>query len=116
MGWKAAERESARRLGGQRVPITGRVRGSAPDHTTAGDLWSVEMKMRKAFPKWLLEALEQAIASQEQGAGRWPLVILHPKGRRYEDDLMILRRKDFEEIHTLLLSCFQDDTQDGTIG
>ena len=104
MGWKATERESARRLGGERVPVSGRQRGSAPDHTTEGDLWAVEVKMRSKFPGWLLDAMDQAVASKEKAAaGRWPMVALHLKGARYDDDLMILRRKDLEEIHRLLL-------------
>jgi hypothetical protein len=102
MNWKAAERESARRMGGQRVPVSGRQRGSAPDHTTESGLWAIEMKAWKNFPAWLLDAMDQAVKSHEQGAGLWPTVVLHPKGQRYDNDLIVIRRSDWEDIDDMI--------------
>jgi hypothetical protein len=59
--WKAAERAVARLLGGERIPINGRIKGSAPD--VAHDTLSLEVKSRKSSMAWFLEALEQATAS-----------------------------------------------------
>lgn len=60
--WKQCEREVARRLGGFRVGCTGE---AAPDVQTP---WcSVEVKTRKRLPKWLLEAMAQAVANAAPG-------------------------------------------------
>lgn len=109
MNWKAAELISARRMGGDRVPVSGRQRGYAPDHTTGSGLWAVEMKAWKSFPAWMLDAMDQAVKSMEQGAGRWPVAVLHPKGGRYDNDLIVLRRKDWEEIDSLLMKDRRQD-------
>ena len=58
--WKQTERKVAALLGGQRVPVSGRGRGDAPDidHT-----WlAVEVKDRASLPAWLLSeaVLERA--------------------------------------------------------
>lgn len=51
MNWKDAERKIAKLLGGERIPITGRARGSVPDVIT--DVFAVEVKTRKRIPEWL---------------------------------------------------------------
>ncbi len=93
--WKACERAIAAKLGGERVPVTGRARGDAPDVATT---WaSVEVKHRKRLPLWLTEALEQAAASA--GDDQLPLVILHQHGCRYDDSIVVMRLSDFVEWH-----------------
>lgn len=81
MAWKATERRLARLLGGKRIPINGR-RG--PD--IAHEVLSVEVKERASVPAWLETALEQAAS----GKGI-PLVVLHKKGWRSENDLVLMR-------------------------
>ncbi len=54
--WKHTERTLAARLGGQRVPVSGRARGDAPD--IAHPRLSLEVKHRKSLPAWLREAIE----------------------------------------------------------
>lgn len=95
--WKAVERAIAQRLGGQRVPITGRQRGSAPD--VAHEEFGIEVKHRKALPSWLLDAMDQAVACSGDGA-KLPVVVLHQAGQRHDNDLIVLRLKDFEEIES----------------
>lgn len=85
--WKQAEREVARRLGGQRVPVTGRGRGDAPDIEHAR--LSPEVKHRATLPGWLLDAMAQATAAAADG--RVPVAVLHPAGGRYDDCLCVLR-------------------------
>ena len=53
--WKQPERRIAGLLGGQRIPVSGRQRGTTPDieHATL----SIEVKSRKALRAWLLDAL-----------------------------------------------------------
>lgn len=89
--WKSAERKIASLLGGQRVPITGRQRGSAPD--IAHPTLSLEVKHRENFPAWLLEALDQAEQSMVSES-QIPLAILHQKGMKYEDCLAVMRLSD----------------------
>lgn len=89
--WKRAEREIAKRLGGKRVPITGRSRGDVPD--IAHPELSVEVKHRKALPGWLTDALAQAVASQKEH--KVPIVVLHEEGQPYDDCLVLLRLSDF---------------------
>lgn len=104
--WKATERFIAAALGGRRVPITGRQRGSAPD--VEHPVFAIECKRRSslyAFPKWLTTAFEQAEASAEEiqrngGGLRTPLVVIeHAHGAgRPRDHYVMLRLNDFCEL------------------
>ncbi len=89
--WKACERRIAEVLGGVRVPVTGRQRGTTPDieHKTL----SIEVKSRKSLPAWLLEALKQAQAATEDG--RLPVAVLHQDRKPYRDALVVVRLEDF---------------------
>ena len=93
MTWKRTERSIARRLGGERVPATGRARGSAPD--IAHTYFAIEVKHRKTLPRWLLEAVDQAVKSAR--SGQLPVAILHEAGARHDGDLVVMRLEDFEE-------------------
>ncbi len=88
--WKAAERRVAEILGGERVPVNGRIRGSAPD--IEHPVLSLEVKSRRSVPAWLLEALEQATASSRDG--RLPVAVLHAAGCQYADALCVIRLED----------------------
>lgn len=96
MSWKSRELGSAKRMGGKRIPITGRTRGSTPDHTTGSGLWAIEYKSRKKLPAWIYDAMDQAVKAAR--GDQYPLVILHQTNQRLDNDLMIVRRKDFERI------------------
>ncbi len=89
--WKACERAIAGILGGERVPVTGRQRGSAPD--VAHDWLSIECKHRKELPAWIHDAMSQAEASKR--GTQLPIVILHESGQKYADSLVVLRLSDF---------------------
>ena len=74
--WKACERRIAKYIGGERVPITGRARGSAPDIDHA---WlSIEVKYRKKLPDWMHDAMSQAKASAR--GNQMPVVIYCENG------------------------------------
>ena len=92
--WKQAEREVAARLGGRRVPVTGRGRGDAPD--VAHPTLSIEVKHRQDVPAWLLEAMAQAEAASRDG--RVPVAVLHEGGRPYDDALCVLRLADLARL------------------
>ena len=88
--WKRTERQIAAIIGGQRVPVTGRGRGDAPD--IAHPRLSLEVKHRRTLPGWLLDAMSQAEAASRDG--RIPVAVLHRHGGRYADDLCLLRLSD----------------------
>ncbi|MCL4533913.1 MAG: hypothetical protein M1370_01970 [Bacteroidetes bacterium] len=90
--WKATERAVAARLGGHRVPITGRQRGDVPD--VAHEWLSIEAKERKALPAWLKDAVRQAVAASTPAM--LPVVVLHELGARHKDDLVLMALDDFE--------------------
>jgi len=94
--WKAAETAIAKRLGGKRVPISGRARGDVPDIEPGVEFeWlSVEVKNREAVPLWLLDGMKQAHAAAKEG--QLPVVILHKVGTRYSDSILCLSMSDFE--------------------
>lgn len=91
--WKETEREIARRVGGERIPVTGRARGSAPD--VAHEHFAVEVKHRQRLPRWLWDALDQAVKAVR--GEQVPLVVLHESGRWHDNDLVVMRLVDFEE-------------------
>jgi hypothetical protein len=97
-GWKADERAIAGRLGGERVPVTGRDRGDAPD--IKHPLFAVECKTRAALPALLKEAMTQAKAAVR--GEQVPVVILHQRGARHDEDYVVLRLADFTDLYGAL--------------
>lgn len=94
--WKATERALAKRMGGTRVPITGRQRGSAPD--IQHDAFAIEVKTRKALPSWLRTALAQAKACQRSPL-QLPIVLLHEKGQRRDRTVVLMTLDEFENFN-----------------
>lgn len=88
--WKRTERRIAAELGGQRVPVTGRSRGDAPD--IEHDRFSIEVKERQELPGWLRDAMAQAVAAAT--GDRIPVTILHERGQRYRDCYAVVRLSD----------------------
>ncbi len=89
--WKYSERRIAKRLGGKRIGNTG---GNSPD-ILAGNL-AIEAKEREIVPKWLENAVAQADNNAQNG--EIPVVILHQKGDRYDNALVIMRLKHFQQL------------------
>ena len=93
--WKKIERVWAERLGGIRVPVTGRGRGSAPD--VEHPRWSVEVKAGKVMSSRMQTAVEQAVASAK-GTEKIPLVcITQTDGTRgaVNQHYILMRWEDF---------------------
>lgn len=104
--WKAVELALAKLLGGERVPVTGRTMGSAPDIDHA-DL-AIEVKHGKSIPKLLQRAMTQAVAAQsfylKRGKGdRVPVVLFHPEHTRYDESYLIVRIKDLRALQRIQL-------------
>jgi hypothetical protein len=89
--WKHAERQIAKRLGGRRVPVSGRA--GQPD--IAHPWLSIEVKHRRRLPQWLSVAMEQA--EQSAAPGQLAVCVLHESGTRYGQSLVLVRLADFEE-------------------
>lgn len=86
--WKAFERWVAGVLGGVRVGNSGR------DTVDVAHRWlAPECKVRKRLPQWLLAAMQQAEANAPEDT--LPIVVLHQKGDRRRDSLVIMRLQDF---------------------
>lgn len=96
--WKHVERETAALLGGERVPVTGRARGSAPD---VEHPWlAVEVKTTKRLPALIVKAMAQADASAEfcrrrTGKRKMPVVVIHQDRTPYGWSVVSLRLQDF---------------------
>lgn len=88
--WKRHERAIAKRLGGERAGPTGR-EGSDVLHPAFG----VECKERKAKVQWIEEYLDQTKGASLPG--QLPIVVLHWLGDRHNQDIVMMRLKDFEE-------------------
>lgn len=93
--WKRTEREIAAMFGGQRVPITGRIIGSAPD--VEHDELSIEVKYRQTLPKWIKYAMKQAVASIKNDK-QIPVVFLRQKQQRLADCYVMIKASDFKEL------------------
>jgi hypothetical protein len=96
--WKPAERALAKLLGGERVPVTGRARGWAPDIKHP---WlALEVKTRKRMPLLLATAIDQAEKAAawclRRGEGaRLPVAIIHQDGQHFRNSLLVMRLGDF---------------------
>ena len=71
--WKSVERWWSKKLGGVRVPITGRQRGSAPDIEHPD--YAVEVKYGRMLSSRMQTALEQA-SMAAAGTTKTPLVCI----------------------------------------
>lgn len=92
--WKRIERKVAELLGGVRVPVSGRQRGDSPD--IQHPLFSIEVKHRETFPKWLFDAMDQAEASERDD--QIPLVVLHQKGEDVSMSFAVVRLADLVKL------------------
>lgn len=94
--WKQHERRTAAKLGGKRTGNRG-----TNTNDVEHDRFAIECKHRKTLPAWLHDAMRQAIANDS--AGKMPIVVLHELGQRSNNDLVVLRMRDF-------MTCFADET------
>ena len=89
--WKAFERKIAGVMGGERVPVSGRERGYAPD--VRCERWSIECKVREKLPVLLMQAVDQAKKSAK--VNQLPVVFLKQKYSKFSDTLVVLKITDF---------------------
>ncbi|MDD3494258.1 MAG: hypothetical protein PHZ19_12260 [Candidatus Thermoplasmatota archaeon] len=87
--WKEHEKRTSKAFGGRRVSSPWR---KGPD--SEGDWYVAECKARKLLPQWLVNAVMQAVRDAKDG--QLPIAVLHQKHQRSENDLVVMRRRDFE--------------------
>lgn len=100
--WKQAERRIAAILGGERVPVSGRGRGYAPD--IEHPALCVEVKTRAKLPDWIENAMRQAEAASEVDSRyfdlphKTPITVLHNDRKPYRDALVLIRLSEFSDL------------------
>ena len=92
--WKNVERRHARRLGSERIPVTGERDGA--DFQTP--LLSVQVKYGRRRPGYLKSWLDgiRATAAKSQRTG---IVIWTVKRERSGEALVVMTQADFEALH-----------------
>ena len=91
--WKDNERMIAKYIGGERVPITGRQRGDAPD--IKHNWLSVEVKLRQRIPTWIKNGIDQA---EKSAVGQqMPVLIIREKFQKADDALICMTLKEFRD-------------------
>lgn len=91
--WKQNERMIAKYIHGERVPITGRQRGDAPD--IRHNWLSVEVKLRMRIPAWIKNGIDQA---QKSAIGhQMPVLIIREKFQRIDDAIICMTLKEFRK-------------------
>lgn len=98
--WKKAELELARRLGGERVPVSGRTRGWAPD--IAHPRYALEVKTRVALANYLEDGMDQAVKSADwvkrrEGVDKLPVLVIHKDGQHFDNAYVVVRLRDARE-------------------
>jgi Holliday junction resolvase len=98
--WKQIERSIAERLGGERVPVSGRTRGWAPD--VQHDWLAIEVKSRATQFVLIQDMMDQARKAAEwakkRGEGdKLPVGIYHVTGHHLDTSIIFMRLDDFEE-------------------
>lgn len=101
--WKSVERAIAKRVGGQRVPVSGRAGQPDIDHP----FLVIEAKHRKRLPRWLLEAVEQA--ERAKRSGQMAIAVLHQHGQRYDQALVVMRLQEFLRLRERLVESNNND-------
>lgn len=96
--WKAWERRVAKMFNGKRRGADFRGEGRKGKNDIIAPGWSIECKLQKAFPNYLLDWCRQAEGAKENELDI-PVVIFKKKGSHVPDNdaLVIMRLEEFRE-------------------
>jgi hypothetical protein len=92
--WKSFERRLARRMGTERIPVTGERDGA--DAKTS--MFAFQFKLRKEIPMWLWDWMQGIRATAEKDGKIGILVLKRPR-MRDKDALVVLRWNDWVDLH-----------------
>ena len=93
-GWKQFERRCAKAVGTTRIPVTGERDGA----DAMDGMFAYQFKLGRRFPAYLDEWLRGIVASGGRH-GRVGVVVWKPKGVRDENAVVVMRFKDFRDLH-----------------
>jgi hypothetical protein len=95
--WKKFERECARDMGTERIPVTGERDGA--DFATP--MFRFQAKRRKdCLPKEVLEWLDRAqLATVAEGKDRISVVVIQRRGLNRGEAVVLLRWADWRDLH-----------------
>lgn len=93
--WKAAERRTAKLLGGRRIPVTGIDRHGADVVTP---LFHIQNKHGRNRPSYLDDWLS-GICGTARDAEKIGLVVWSSKGEKQADAIVMMRLADFVSLH-----------------
>ena len=92
--WKRRERDVAKAIGGQRIPVTGIDRhGADVQH----ELFAVQVKHGRRRPQHLRDWLD-GICGQAH-AGQVGIVVWADNNERLGDAVVLMRFSDFQDLH-----------------
>ena len=89
--WKAFERWLCRKFGAERTGAAGIESADCRGQTYP---FGIEAKHGLKFPQSLNEDMEQAVENAKIDGLPIPLLVLHRKGTRYDDSLVVMRLSD----------------------
>jgi len=92
--WKRLERDVARKVGGQRIPVTGERDGQDISHP----VFAFQVKSRRTIPGWLATWLA-GITGTARRLDRVGVLVLHQPGTEVDDALVVLRMRDWVDLH-----------------
>ena len=92
--WKAFERRVAKMFNGKHIPVTGERNGA----DVGNAMFGYQVKLGRKCPAYLREWLSGIVENAEL-TGRVGVVVWKPKHARDEDALVILRAKDWRDLH-----------------
>ena len=93
--WQAFERRIAKRIGGKRIPVTGERDGA---DVVGGGPFVYQAKLRRGLPSYLCEWLRGITAAGER-VNAIGCVVWKAPHKPDDDALVILRLKDWQELH-----------------
>ena len=89
--FKDHERRTAAQLGGTRNIDSKGAHAVDVVHPA----FAPECKTRRSLPAWLTHGMAQA--RRAATPSQLPIVVVHPHGGRYADDLVVIRMSDFRD-------------------
>lgn len=96
--WKRFETRVAKKLGGERVPVTGK--GRADRDVEAGGFY-YQTKYREAIPAWLFEWLAGIVGTAE-AVGKTGVLVLSRPGADTDNALVMVRFSDWVALHGIV--------------
>ena len=93
-GWKQAERNHARDVGSERIPVTGERHGA----DFVDGLFAYQLKVRKVIPAWIFEWL-RGICTTAETTDRIGVLVMNQPRKPRREALVVVRWGDWVDLH-----------------